>query len=263
MISPTAQIGKHVIIREGVVVEDNSVIGDNSFLDYNCIIRSGVNLGAHSYIGPNCILGEHTAKFYKNFLPEDSLLHIGAHALIRSHCVLYRGSVIGDHFQTGHHVTVREGTKAGTHWRLGTLSDIQGDCIIGDYVNMHSNVHIGKAAHIGNYVWIFPYCVLTNDPIPPSNITAGVTIDDYAVVSTGSILLPGVIVGNNSLIGAGSIVTKSVAPETVVFGNPAHYKCHVNQILNPENGFPAYPWIKRFHKYIPNSVIDGGNDGGT
>ena len=46
--------------------------------------------------------------------------------------------------KTGHRVTVREGVKAGSDLQIGTLTDLQGDCTIGNYVRMHSNVHVGK-----------------------------------------------------------------------------------------------------------------------
>jgi len=46
-------------------------------------------------------------------------------------------------------------------------------------------------------------------------------IDDGAKIGGGSIILPGIIVGKNALIGAGSVVTKDVKPGKVVYGNPA------------------------------------------
>lgn len=63
-------------------------------------------------------------------------------------------------------------------------------------------MHIGKESKVGNFVWIFPYVVLTNDPHPPSNVTVGCEIGDYAAIATMSIILPGVKVGQHSLIGA-------------------------------------------------------------
>lgn len=251
VFSPNASIGENVVIKDGVIVEDHAVVGDGCYLDYNCIIRSGTVLGHNSYVGPSCILGEHNIDFYQDFTVRAHPLKIGERALIRSHSVIYGGSSIGDCLQTGHHVTIREGAQVGTHFRLGTLSDIQGDCEIGDYVNMHSNVHIGKGSKIGSYIWIFPYCVLTNDPIPPSYMTKGATIENYAVIATGSTLLPDIKVGENSLIGAASTVTRSVEPYTVVVGSPAKLKCYVSEIADPLTGESAYPWPNRFSRGLP------------
>jgi acetyltransferase-like isoleucine patch superfamily enzyme len=252
MISPKAQIGKNVVIKAGVIIEDNVVIGDSCYLDYGCILREGVTLGANSYVGPQSILGEFQMDFHRNReTPVTHQLIIDSDALIRSHCVIYGGSNIGAHFQTGHHVTVRENTTAGQHWRVGTLSDIQGNCKIGDYVNMHSNVHIGMYSKIGNYVWIFPYCVFTNDPIPPSELQWGCTAEDYSVIATGSILLPGVNIGEGAFVGAGSIVTHDVPRGMVAVGSPAKLKSEVSQLKNPVTLEPAYPWPLHYSKGMP------------
>ena len=252
MISSKAHIGKGVVIKEGVIVEDDVTIGDSSYLDYGCVIRAGVTLGENSYVGPQSILGEFQMDFHRNrTMPYNHPLIIGKEALIRSHCVIYSGSNIGDHFQTGHHVTVRENTAAGNRWRVGTLSDIQGSCKIGDYVNMHSNVHIGMHSKIGSFVWIFPYCVFTNDPIPPSEIEWGCTVENYAVIATGSILLPGVTVGEGSFVGAGSVVTRDVPPAMLAVGNPAKVRSEISQLKNPVTLEPAYPWQMHFSRGMP------------
>jgi acetyltransferase-like isoleucine patch superfamily enzyme len=253
VISKRAQIGDNVCICEGVVIEDNVVIGDHSYLDYGCIVRKNVILGANSYVGPYSVLGEYTIKFHQNrdAYIENNPLQIGANAVIRSHAVIYSDSKIGDYFQTGHHVTVREKTVAGHHLRIGTLSDLQGYCEIGDYVSMHSNVHISMASKIGNYVWIFPYCVFTNDPIPPSEIEKGCTIEDYCIIATKSTLLPGVTIGKNAFVGAGSIVTQDVPPNMIALGVPAKLKGDISQIKNPITNKSAYPWPPRFDRNMP------------
>ena len=73
-------------------------------------------------------------------------------------------SQLGEKLVTGHRVVVREKTTAGKAFQIGTMNDIQGDCVIGDYVRCQSNVFIGKASKVGNFVWLLPYTVLTNDP---------------------------------------------------------------------------------------------------
>ena len=252
MISINAKIGKNVVIRDNVVIEDGVTINDNCYLDYGCIIRRGVTLGENSYVGSYSILGEHQMDFHNNRKepPKHELL-IGKNALIRSHTVLYSGSSFEEGLQTGHHVTVREGTKAGKNLRLGTLTDIQGACEIGDHVNMHSNVHVGRQTKIGNYVWIFPYTVFTNDPIPPSEIMKGCNVEDYSIVATGTIVLPGLNLGENSFISAGAVVTKDIPDGMFAVGCPAKIKGSVSQLKHPETGDDAYPWPRRFDRYMP------------
>lgn len=181
---------------------------------------------------------------------------IGKSSVIRSHSVFYEGSQFGDKLVTGHRVTVREKTRAGTGFQIGTLGDIQGHCTIGDYVKFHSNVHIGQDSKIGNYVWIFPYVVLTNDPHPPSEVLMGATIEDYVAIATMSIILPGVLVKTGALVGAHSSVNRTVEADTVVAGAPAKFICNTNEIkLKDGSGQIAYPWRRHFHRGYPEAAV--------
>ena len=55
-----------------------------------------------------------------------------------------------------------------------------------------------------------------------------VIIKDWAYIGSQSVIMPGVIVGEGALVAAGSVVTKSVPPYTVVGGNPAKYICSID-----------------------------------
>lgn len=237
-------------IAEDVYIGDNVVIEDNVFIDIGCIIRDNVHIRKGTRIGARCILGEYLQDFYEKLENAWHPLTIGAESLIRSETIIYGDSTIGDFFQTGHRVTIRENTMIGDHVRVGTLSDIQGYCTIGNYVNIHSNVHISQASLIHDFVWIFPYVVLTNDPQPPSEICMGVEIGEFAVVCTHSVVMPGLHIGKDALIGAGSIVTKNVPQETVVFGNPAKPHGSVRDICS-KDGTPVYPWRNVFDRGMP------------
>jgi acetyltransferase-like isoleucine patch superfamily enzyme len=152
-------------------------------------------------------------------------------------------------------VTVRERTIAGASFQIGTLSEIQGDCTVGDYVRFQSNVFVGKKTIIGNFVWILPYVVLTNDPTPPSDVLMGCTIEDYASVAAASVVLPGITVGHHSLVAAQACVTKDVPPNMVVAGVPAVIIGKANSIkLRDGSGRPAYPWTQHFTRGYPSSI---------
>lgn len=251
MIHSSTKIGQYVTIKEGVIIGENVTIEDDVFIDYNCIIRDNVHIKKGCFIGARSILGEYLMDFYGDRTNKIHPLVIGENALIRTENVIYGDTVIGEKFQSGHKVTIRENTKIGNNVRVGTLSDIQGYCEIGNYVSMHSNVHIGQKSLIKDYVWIFPYVVLTNDPTPPSDELVGVTIESFALISTGSVVLPGVHIDKDVLVGAGAIVTKNVAKETVVVGNPAKEICSVKKIKNKLTGEPVYPWRYTFKKGMP------------
>lgn len=238
------------MIHATALIDDGAKIGNNVSIGPYSIVHKNVVIGDNTEIGACCEIGLPTK------LANGRPLIIGKDAVIRSHSVFYEGSTFGTNLVTGHRVTVRELTTAGDGFQIGTLGDIQGHCEIGDYVKCHSNVHIGQHSTVGNYVWIFPYVVLTNDPHPPSEVMAGVTIEDFAVIATMSVILPGVTVKKGALVGAHSSVNKDVAPDAVVAGSPAKFICGTEKIkLKDGSGNHAYPWRRHFHRGYPEKAV--------
>lgn len=238
------------MLHPTAIISPKCQLGSNISVGPYTIIHGNVQLGDNCSVGSHCEMGIPTP------MAEGQSLIIGSGANIRSHSIFYEGSKIGSGLITGHRVTVREGTVAGDGFQIGTLGDIQGNCVIGEHVRFHSNVHIGKYSKIGNYVWIFPYVVLTNDPHPPSNIMSGVVLEDFAAIATMSVILPGVTVGAGALIGAHSSVARNVPPNTVFAGVPARAICNTSEILLKDgSGQPAYPWRRHYHRGYPESEV--------
>ncbi|MQA23200.1 N-acetyltransferase [Rugamonas rivuli] len=240
------------MIHPSAIVSPKAKLGDGVSVGPFTIIHDNVEIGAGSVIDSYCEIG------YPTPLADGQPLVIGAGARIRSHSVFYEGSRFGDKLVTGHRVVVREKTVAGVALQIGTMNDIQGDCVIGDYVRCQSNVFIGKMSKVGNFVWLLPYVVLTNDPHPPSNVLVGATIGDYAAIAAMSVILPGVTVGERALVAAHSKVHRDVAPHTVVAGNPAQFLCDASKIkLKDGSGDPAYPWTTHFKRGYPADITAG------
>jgi acetyltransferase-like isoleucine patch superfamily enzyme len=72
-------------------------------------------------------------------------------------------------------------------------------------------------------VFIAPNSSLLNDKYPRSSLLAPPIVEDHAVIGGGVTVLPDVIIGENSVVGAGSVVTKTVPRRTVVAGVPARF----------------------------------------
>lgn len=228
-ISNKAKIGEHVTVGANTIIYDNVIIGNNTV------------------IGAFCEIG------VSNHLSQGENLVLGQNSTIRSHSIFYEGSVFGDGLVTGHRVTVREKTIAGKNLQIGTLCDLQGHCEIGDYVRFHSNVHIGQKSKIGNFVWIFPYVVLTNDPHPPSDTLMGVTVEDFAAIATMSVILPGTTIAEGCLIGAHSSLKGNTEKNCIYVGSPAKNVGPTSKIKLAD-GTPAYPWKHHFKRGYPEEI---------
>lgn len=236
-IHPTAIVSEKAIIGKGVKIGPYSIVYDNVEIADNTIIEAFCEVGV------------------SNHLSEGKKLFIGKNSHIRSHSIFYEGSTFLESLVTGHRVTVREKTIAGKNLQIGTLSDIQGHCDIGNFVRFHSNVHVGQKSKIGNYVWIFPYVVLTNDPHPPSDTLLGVTVQDFAVIATMSVILPGANIAEGVLVGAHSSLKGETEADMVYAGSPAKQVCETSKIkLHDDASTSAYPWRKHFKRGYPDSI---------
>lgn len=236
-IHPTAIIQPGAEISDGCTIGAFSIIGGMTRLGSNCEVESFCEIGLHSGVLP------------------PGHLNIGSGAIIRSRSTIYQGSSFGPGLTTGHRVTIREGTQAGEGLKVGTLSDLQGHCRIGNHVRLHSNVHIGQRSILGNYIWIFPYVVLTNDPHPPSEALEGCQVEDFAVIATMTTVLPGRKIGRGALVGAMTLVRDDVPDDTIYIGAPGRVVGSTSKIRFKESGNLVYPWRRHFHRGYPEAVV--------
>jgi acetyltransferase-like isoleucine patch superfamily enzyme len=232
-IGENVRIGKSVKIGDHAVIYDNVVIGDEAI------------------ICNNCVLGEPLNDYYQNDDYTNPPTVIGPNSLIRSHTIIYASNTIGDHFVTGHRATIRENCTFGHHCSVGTLCDIQGYSSFGNYCRLHSNVHIGQESKVGDFVFISPYVIFTNDPTPPSNILQGPTIGGFTQIAVAVVVCPGVKVGQNCLLGAHSLITKDVEDFSVIVGNPGRYHCDIRDIASREKTGKHYPWMYNYERGMP------------
>jgi acetyltransferase-like isoleucine patch superfamily enzyme len=159
---------------------------------------------------------------------------IGAGAMIRTHAVIYAGNVIGKNFQTGNKVNIRESNRIGDNVSIGTLSVIEHHVEIADNVRIHTQVFIPEYSVLEEGCWIGPNVVFTNAkyPLAPGvkdNLT-GPVIRKGAKIGANVTLLPGVVVGENALIGAGTVVVRDVPAGAVVVGNPGRVVRHISEL---------------------------------
>lgn len=161
----------------------------------------------------------HSVSFGKN-------VRIGHSVVIEKECK------IGDNTIIAHHCVLRPQTIIGKDSLIGHLTVFEGNAVVGDRVTIHAQCHVTKESVIEDDVFIAPFFCSGNTARithgrPYPLVIDGVKIRRAARIAIGVITLPGVEIGHNALIGAGSIVTKNVPPMQIWYGSPAIMRGYV------------------------------------
>jgi acetyltransferase-like isoleucine patch superfamily enzyme/dTDP-4-dehydrorhamnose 3,5-epimerase-like enzyme len=155
--------------------------------------------------------------------------------------LLKRGDEVTDYF--AHQNAIIESTKIGKATRIWAfvhilpgavvgddcnLCDhvfIENDVVVGDRVTIKSGVQLWDGVRIEDDVFVGPNVAFTNDPFPRSKqfpaAYSQTRVQKGASIGANATILPGVTIGQNSMVGAGAVVTKNVPPNSIVVGNPA------------------------------------------
>jgi acetyltransferase-like isoleucine patch superfamily enzyme len=199
-----------------------------------------VKLGKGCNIGDFCIIG----------LPpkgkQDGELEtvIGDNAVIRSHTVIYAGNRIGNNFSTGHFAMIRELNEIGDDVSIGTMANIEHHVRLEAGARVHSKAFVPEHSIIEAGAWLGPNVVITNAKFPLSaevkERLKGAHVKRGAIIGANSTLLPGVVIGEDAVVGAGSVVTRDVEPGMVVVGSPAKAIKKRDELVYSDTQAPAY-----------------------
>ncbi len=203
-----------------------------------------IKLGDDCTIQDNVILGEKSKKicFHKK-------LEIGHDALIRSFSVIFCNTKIGDNFKAGFGVVIREYNKIGNGVSIGTHSELGPENIIGNNVRIHSSCFLERVI-VKEDVFIGPRVVFTDDLHPScpkyKECEEKTIVEENVSIGANTTILPGMKIGRNSLIGAGTVVTKDIPSNSVVVGNPGRIIKKVDKLSCHKNFFKKpYEWRKK------------------
>jgi acetyltransferase-like isoleucine patch superfamily enzyme len=152
-------------------------------------------------------------------------LVIGDGARVRSGTVIYGGSMIGAKLQTGHNVVIREENEIGDDFNIWNNSVIDYGCKIGRGVKIHCNCYVAQFTVIEDSAFLAPGVTIANDPHPGCEMSAkcmrGPHLCRRVQVGVNVTILPFLTIGEGSLIGGGSVVTRDIPPFSLAYGNPA------------------------------------------
>ena len=127
------------------------------------------------------------------------------------------------------------GCEIGDHSKIGTFVEIQRGAKIGKRVKVSSHTFICEGVTIEDEVFVGHNVSFINDRYPRATTEDGqpqtdedwkleyTKVERRASIGTGSTILCGVTIGENAIVGAGSVVTKDVPANAIVAGNPAQF----------------------------------------
>jgi len=138
-------------------------------------------------------------------------------------------ALVGEGTKIWHFSHIRESAVIGRNVTIGQNVYIDEFVTIGDNCKIQNNVSIYNGVIIGNNVYIGPSVVFGNDLYPISSIWSkdmiiSTNIKDDVSIGANSTIIPGVTIGQFSLIGAGSVVTKNIPEHCLAYGAPAKIK---------------------------------------
>jgi acetyltransferase-like isoleucine patch superfamily enzyme len=139
---------------------------------------------------------------------------------------------------------VLPGASIGSNVNICSHCFVENDVLIGNNVTIKNGVRIFDGVIIENNVFIGPNVVFTNDKYPKSKVWAHTDLKTHvsegASIGANAVILPGVSIGKHALVGAGSVVTRSVPDFAVAFGSPAVVKRYAAQRSAPFPEFSAF-----------------------
>ncbi len=205
-------------------------------------------LGEDVYQDPNVLVGYRTGRRIA-----DHTLRLGDHAYLRAGTVIYGGSTIGAHFQTGHNVVVREQNTLGDHVQIWNNTTIDYGCTLGNHVKIHTNCYIAQFTIMEDDVFLAPGVTIANDLHPNCFYSAecmkGPTLKRGAQIGVNVTITPYVTIGEYSVIGSGAVVTRDIPPYSLVVGNPGRVIKRVTEVTCKtgvaKEGHGYHPYTER------------------
>jgi acetyltransferase-like isoleucine patch superfamily enzyme len=210
-----------LLLGAGVELPESAEVGANVVLHAGTVVGDGARLQDGVVIGKPVALGPRSSA--PREAPPAAV--IGAGATICAGAVLVAGARIGELAVVGDQAHVRERAVVGEGTVVGRGSAVDNDVTIGARVRVQTGCYLTAYSTVEDDVFIAPSVTLTNDD------TMGRHGSEYEVrgaalrracrVGARVVLLPGIEVGEEAFVAAGSVVTSSVPARTLVMGTPA------------------------------------------
>jgi acetyltransferase-like isoleucine patch superfamily enzyme len=224
----TDALGRGVTIGEFAIVRAGATIGDHVVIHPHAIVAAGVTLGENVEVFPGAYIGREPKGAGATARPPvfERSVRIGANTSVGPHAIIYYDVEIGEHTLIGDGASIREQCRIGSRCIISRYVTINYNTTIGDRTKIMDLTHITGNGVIGSDVFVSVNVGSTNDNAIGQHgysdeRVVGPTIRDGAMIGAGVMLLPAVVIGERSIIGAGAVVTKSVEADSLMMGMPA------------------------------------------
>jgi UDP-2-acetamido-3-amino-2,3-dideoxy-glucuronate N-acetyltransferase len=212
------------IADQGIIIGP-SVIGKSCMIAHDAIIGHPMR----STVGQ-------TNSFYQS-----SGATIGDRCVLRAGTIIYENSIIGNDVQFGHHAMVRENVIMGDRCMVGGSATVMQDVRMGQNVRLMDQVVICEEAELANDIFVGPGVMMTGGRKMLGALTAAgivsaeeaklresltqkgqtVRIGNRVRIGTNAVILAGVTLADDCVVGAGSVVGINVPSGHLAIGNPA------------------------------------------
>ncbi len=228
-ISPKAQVGKMTVMGRFCVIDDNVTIGENCVLGNNVVIHPGATIGSNVRIDDGTVIGKQPMRAANSAVTKDQELEpakIGDNCIIGTNVVIYAGSEIGEKVLVADLSTIRENVSIGDFTIVGRCVAIENYCKIGSYCKLETNVYITAYSELEDRVFVAPCVATSNDNFVGRTKERfkhfkGVTIRKGGRIGVNATILPGKVIGEDTLVAAGALVTSDTPARKIVAGVPA------------------------------------------
>jgi len=228
-IHPSATLGTGTTVGEGTTIAARVTTGANCRIGHQVVIHADTKVGNDVRIDDHATLGKlpmraaNSATTKEQELPP---LTIGDLCIVGTAVVLYRGAAIDAKVLMADLCTVRENVSIGRGTIVGRGVTVENFCSVGRFCKLESECYLTAYSTLEDRVFVAPGVVTSNDNYVGRTAERfkhfkGVTVRKGGRIGAGSVILPGIEIGEDGLVAAGSVVTHDVPARTIVLGSPA------------------------------------------
>jgi acetyltransferase-like isoleucine patch superfamily enzyme len=215
--------GEHCVVGANAKIGSGCRIGHHVVIHADTVVGNDVRIDDHASLGKVPMKAANSATTKEQELPP---LTVGDVSIVGTGVVLYRGAAIDGKVLMADLCTIRENVTIGRGTIVGRGVTVENFCTVGRYCKLESECYITAYSTLEDRVFVAPGVVTSNDNYVGRTAERfkhfkGVTVKRGGRIGAGTVLLPGIVVGEDGLVAAGSVVTRDVPPRTIVMGAPA------------------------------------------